>query len=400
MINIKRTIFILTIVFVGVFAVATIPFFVMASIAKNHEIKLAKELAVIRLITHRDETAQAAKIAADAVLLVKSNIAKANAQIKKSSAMINFAISNIQAQTALSAALVRLDAAKANSASASLLMNNARKAAEDALALQAANNNKSAEVEQLAKALKSKKKVAQEVAKAHWLVVDVNKKTWSVQVVAARDRCTQWRKQNPPDYKYWFDQLKKVEANALASNKADRAKGDALEAEVKRVELAVVAQVTDLKKIAKESLLHKAAVKDLNTKLQTAELELVQTNQLLNDATKVADTNRMDVNERSLLTQAKVDLASAIQNEPQLQLASNQAIQLAAVADREAASISQEMLLKAPSLILQAREIQKDWQAGQLNVTSKNMLASTSLKWGAVGAVVATIFAALRYRFQ
>ncbi len=399
MINIKRTIFILTIVFVGVFAVATIPFFVMASIAKNHEIKLAKELAVIRLITHRDETAQAVKIAEDAVLLVKSNIAKANAQIKKSSAMINFAISNIQAQTALSAALVRLDAAKANSASASLLMNNARKAAEDALALQAANN-KSAEVEQLAKTLKSKKKVAQEVAKAHWLVVDGNKKTWSVQVVAARDRCTQWRKQDPANYKYWFDKLKQVEASALASNKADRAKGDALEAEVKRVELAVVAQVTDLKKIAKESLQHKAAVKDLNTKLQTAELELVQTNQLLNDATKVADTNRMDVNERSLLTQAKVDLASAMQNEPQLQLASNQAIQLAAVADREAASISQEMLLKAPSLILQAREIQKDWQAGQLNVASKNMLASTSLKWGAVGAVVATIFAALRYRFQ
>lgn len=399
MIDTKRTIFVLTGVFVGVFAAATIPFFVMASIAKNHEIKLAKELAVIRLITHRDETAQAAKIAADAVSLVKSNIAKADAQIKKSSAMINFAISNIQAQTALSAALVRLDTAKANSASASQLLNDARKAAEDALALQAANN-KSAEVEQLAKALKSKKKVAQEAAKAHWLVVDGNKKTSSAQVVAARDRCTHWGQQNPANYKYWFDQLKQVEANALASNKADRAKGDALEAEVKRVELAVVAQEKDLKKIAKESLQNKAAVKELNTKLQAAELELVQTNQLLNDATKVADTNRMDVNERSLLAQAKVDLASAIQNEPQLQLASNQAIQLVAVAEREAASISQEMLLKAPGLILQAREIQKDWEAGQLNVASKNMLASTSLKWGAVGAVVATIFAALRYRFQ
>ncbi len=399
MINTKRTIFVLTVVFVGVFAAATIPFFEMASIAKNHEIKLAKELAVIRLITQRDETAQAEKIAADAVLLVKSNIAKADAQIKKSSAMINFAISNIQAQTALSAALVRLDAAKANSASASQLLNDARKAAEDALALQAANN-KSAEVEQLVKALKSKKKVAQEAAKAHWLVVDGNKKTLSAQVVAARDRCTHWGQQNPANYKYWFDQLKQVEANALASNKADRAKGDALEAEVKRVELAVVAQEKDLKKIAKESLQNKAAVKELNTKLQTAELELVQTNQLLNDATKVADTNRMDVNERSLLAQAKVDLASAIQNEPQLQLASNQATQLAASAEREAASISQEMLLKAPSLILQAREIQQNWEAGQLNVASKNMLASTSLNWGAVGAVVATIFAALRYRFQ
>ena len=96
-------------VFVGIFAAATIPPFILASNAKKHEVSLAVNAEVlisqaenasqlIRVQANHDEKEQAAKIAMEKLAVIKSDISNIESQIKKSSALINLKISDSSAK--------------------------------------------------------------------------------------------------------------------------------------------------------------------------------------------------------------------------------------------------------------------------------------------------------------
>jgi len=115
MINTKIMVLVLSGVFVGIFAAATIPPFILASNAKKHEVSLAVNAEVlisqaenasqlIRVQANHDEKEQAAKIAMEKLAVIKSDISNIESEIKKSSALINLKISDSQAQSELKVA--------------------------------------------------------------------------------------------------------------------------------------------------------------------------------------------------------------------------------------------------------------------------------------------------------
>ena len=396
-------------VFVGIFSAATIPPFIMASNAKKNEVAIAINAEVllsqaknasqlIRIQTNRDETEQAAKIAMDKLAVIKSDVSNIESQINKSSALINLKISDSQAQSELKAAETVLNQAQANLSTKTMARDDAQQALTDALAAQATTQAQSPTRESV-ETLKDRKKAAQEAAKAQWARVDINKKNWALRIVAARDDC----KQHPEDYNYWFDRLKIVEAEALASNKADRKVADALEDALTQVDVALknLSKLTDknIKNAAKESLKNKSAIQKNTVQLQEAEKELAKTNQSANDAALNMDVKEVDMKERGVLANSKVQFATAIQNKQRAEIACTQTTQEATLAATEAAGISKEALLKAPGLISQAREIQKELDVARLEAVKTSMTASASMKWGVVGAVAADIFVALGLMF-
>ena len=396
-------------VFVGIFSAATIPPFIMASNAKKNEVAIAINAEVllsqaknasqlIRIQTNRDETEQAAKIAMDKLAVIKSDVSNIESQINKSSALINLKISDSQAQSELKAAETVLNQAQANLSTKTMARDDAQQALTDALAAQATTQAQSPTRESV-ETLKDRKKAAQEAAKAQWARVDINKKNWALRIVAARDDC----KQHPEDYNYWFDRLKIVEAEALASNKADRKVADALEDALTQVDVALknLSKLTDknIKNAAKESLKNKSAIQKNTVQLQEAEKELAKTNQLANDAALNMDVKEVDMKERGVLANSKVQFATAIQNKQRAEIAFTQTTQEATLAATEAAGISKEALLKAPGLISQAREIQKELDVARLEAVKTSMTASASMKWGVIGAVAADIFVALGLMF-
>ena len=396
-------------VFVGIFSAATIPPFIMASNAKKNEVAIAINAEVllsqaknasqlIRIQTNRDETEQAAKIAMDKLAVIKSDVSNIESQINKSSALINLKISDSQAQSELKAAETVLNQAQANLSTKTMARDDAQQALTDALAAQATTQAQSPTRESV-ETLKDRKKAAQEAAKAQWARVDINKKNWALRIVAARDDC----KQHPEDYNYWFDRLKIVEAEALASNKADRKVADALEDALTQVDVALknLSKLTDknIKNAAKESLKNKSAIQKNTVQLQEAEKELAKTNQSANDAALNMDVKEVDMKERGVLANSKVQFATAIQNKQRAEIAFTQTTQEATLAATEAAGISKEALLKAPGLISQAREIQKELDVARLEAVKTSMTASASMKWGVVGAVAADIFVALGLMF-
>ena len=396
-------------VFVGIFSAATIPPFIMASNAKKNEVAIAINAEVllsqaknasqlIRIQTNRDETEQAAKIAMDKLAVIKSDVSNIESQINKSSALINLKISDSQAQSELKAAETVLNQAQANLSTKTMARDDAQQALTDALAAQATTQAQSPTRESV-ETLKDRKKAAQEAAKAQWARVDINKKNWALRIVAARDDC----KQHPEDYNYWFDRLKIVEAEALASNKADRKVADALEDALTQVDVALknLSKLTDknIKNAAKESLKNKSAIQKNTVQLQEAEKELAKTNQSANDAALNMDVKEVDMKERGVLANLKVQFATTIQNKQQAEIAFTQTTQEATLAATEAAGISKEALLKAPGLISQSREIQKELDVARLDAAKKSMTASASMKWGVIGAVAADIFVALGLMF-
>lgn len=396
-------------VFVGIFSAATIPPFIMASNAKKNEVAIAINAEVllsqaknasqlIRIQTNRDETEQAAKIAMDKLAVIKSDVSNIESQINKSSALINLKISDSQAQSELKAAETVLNQAQANLSTKTMARDDAQQALTDALAAQATTQAQSPTRESV-ETLKDRKKAAQEAAKAQWARVDINKKNWALRIVAARDDC----KQHPEDYNYWFDRLKIVEAEALASNKADRKVADALEDALTQVDVALknLSKLTDknIKNAAKESLKNKSAIQKNTVQLQEAEKELAKTNQSANDAALNMDVKEVDMKERGVLANSKVQFATAIQNKQRAEIAFTQTTQEATLAATEAAGISKEALLKAPGLISQAREIQKELDVARLEAVKTSMTASASMKWGVIGAVAADIFVALGLMF-
>ena len=396
-------------VFVGIFSAATIPPFIMASNAKKNEVAIAINAEVllsqaknasqlIRIQTNRDETEQAAKIAMDKLAVIKSDVSNIESQINKSSALINLKISDSQAQSELKAAETVLNQAQANLSTKTMARDDAQQALTDALAAQATTQAQSPTRESV-ETLKDRKKAAQEAAKAQWARVDINKKNWALRIVAARDDC----KQHPEDYNYWFDRLKIVEAEALASNKADRKVADALEDALTQVDVALknLSKLTDknIKNAAKESLKNKSAIQKNTVQLQEAEKELAKTNQSANDAALNMDVKEVDMKERGVLANSKVQFATAIQNKQRAEIACTQTTQEATLAATEAAGISKEALLKAPGLISQAREIQKELDVARLEAVKTSMTASASMKWGVIGAVAADIFVALGLMF-
>lgn len=409
MINTKIMVLVLSGVFVGIFAAATIPPFILASNAKKHEVSLAVNAEVlisqaenasqlIRVQANHDEKEQAAKIAMEKLAVIKSDISNIESEIKKSSALINLKISDSQAQSELKVAETVLNQAQTNLSTKTIARDDAQQALTDALAVQANPRSKASTGESV-ETLKDRKKAAQEVAKAQWVTVDINKKNWALLVVAARDDC----KQHPENYKYWLDRLKKVEAEALASNKADRKVADALEDAVKQVDVALknLSKLKDknLKNASKESLQNKSAIQKNTVQLQEAEKELAKANQLANDAALNKDVKEVDMKERGVLSNLKVQFAAIIQNKQQAEIALTQTTQEATLAATEAAGISKEALLKAPGLISQSREIQKELDVARLDAAKKSMTASASMKWGVVGAVAADIFVALGLMF-
>ena len=396
-------------VFVGIFSAATIPPFIMASNAKKNEVAIAINAEVllsqaknasqlIRIQTNRDETEQTAKIAMDKLAVIKSDVSNIESQINKSSALINLKISDSQAQSELKAAETVLNQAQANLSTKTMARDDAQQALTDALAAQATTQAQSPTRESV-ETLKDRKKAAQEAAKAQWARVDINKKNWALRIVAARDDC----KQHPEDYNYWFDRLKIVEAEALASNKADRKVADALEDALTQVDVALknLSKLTDknIKNAAKESLKNKSAIQKNTVQLQEAEKELAKTNQSANDAALNMDVKEVDMKERGVLANSKVQFATAIQNKQRAEIAFTQTTQEATLAATEAAGISKEALLKAPGLISQAREIQKELDVARLEAVKTSMTASASMKWGVIGAVAADIFVALGLMF-
>ena len=409
MINTKIMALVLSGVFVGIFSAATIPPFIMASNAKKNEVAIAINAEVllsqaknasqlIRIQTNRDETEQAAKIAMDKLAVIKSDVSNIESQINKSSALINLKISDSQAQSELKAAETVLNQAQANLSTKTMARDDAQQALTDALAAQATTQAQSPTRESV-ETLKDRKKAAQEAAKAQWARVDINKKNWALRIVAARDDC----KQHPEDYNYWFDRLKIVEAEALASNKADRKVADALEDALTQVDVALknLSKLTDknIKNAAKESLKNKSAIQKNTVQLQEAEKELAKTNQSANDAALNMDVKEVDMKERGVLANSKVQFATAIQNKQRAEIAFTQTTQEATLAATEAAGISKEALLKAPGLISQAREIQKELDVARLEAVKTSMTASASMKWGVIGAVAADIFVALGLMF-
>ena len=409
MINTKIMVLVLSGVFVGIFSAATIPPFIMASNAKKNEVAIAINAEVllsqaenasqlIRIQTNRDETEQTAKIAMDKLAVIKSDVLNIESQINKSSALINLKISDSQAQSELKAAETVLNQAQANLSTKTMARDDAQQALTDALAAQATTQAQSPTRESV-ETLKDRKKAAQEAAKAQWARVDINKKNWALRIVAARDDC----KQHPEDYNYWFDRLKIVEAEALASNKADRKVADALEDALTQVDVALknLSKLTDknIKNAAKESLKNKSAIQKNTVQLQEAEKELAKTNQLANDAALNMDVKEVDMKERGVLANLKVQFATTIQNKQQAEIAFTQTTQEATLAASEAAGISKEALLKAPGLISQSREIQKELDVARLEAAKKGMTASASMKWGVIGAVAADIFVALGLMF-
>ena len=409
MINTKIMALVLSGVFVGIFSAATIPPFIMASNAKKNEVAIAINAEVllsqaknasqlIRIQTNRDETEQTAKIAMDKLAVIKSDVSNIESQINKSSALINLKISDSQAQSELKAAETVLNQAQANLSTKTMARDDAQQALTDALAAQATTQAQSPTRESV-ETLKDRKKAAQEAAKAQWVRVDINKKNWALRIVAARDDC----KQHPEDYNYWFDRLKIVEAEALASNKADRKVADALEDALTQVDVALknLSKLTDknIKNAAKESLKNKSAIQKNTVQLQEAEKELAKTNQSANDAALNMDVKEVDMKERGVLANSKVQFATAIQNKQRAEIAFTQTTQEATLAATEAAGISKEALLKAPGLISQAREIQKELDVARLEAVKTSMTASASMKWGVIGAVAADIFVALGLMF-
>jgi len=409
MINTKIMALVLSGVFVGIFSAATIPPFIMASNAKKNEVAIAINAEVllsqaenasqlIRIQTNRDETEQTAKIAMDKLAVIKSDISNIESQINKSSALINLKISDSQAQSELKVAETVLNQAQANLSTKTMARDDAQQALTDALAAQATTQAQSPTKESV-ETLKDRKKAAQEAAKAQWVRVDINKKNWAVRIVAARDDC----KQHPENYKYWFEQLKIIEAEALASNKADRKVADALEDALTQVDVALknLSKLTDknIKNASKESLKNKSAIQKNTVQLQETESELAKANQSANDAALNKDAKEVDMKERGVLANSKVQFATAIQNKQQAEIALTQTTQEATLAATEAAGISKEALLKAPGLISQSREIQKELDVARLDAAKKSMTASASMKWGVVGAVAADIFVALGLMF-
>ena len=409
MINTKIMALVLSGVFVGIFSAATIPPFIMASNAKKNEVAIAINAEVllsqaenasqlIRIQTNRDETEQTAKIAMDKLAVIKSDVSNIESQINKSSALINLKISDSQAQSELKAAETVLNQAQANLSTKTMARDDAQQALTDALAAQATTQAQSPTRESV-ETLKDRKKAAQEAAKAQWARVDINKKNWALRIVAARDDC----KQHPEDYNYWFDRLKIVEAEALASNKADRKVADALEDALTQVDVALknLSKLTDknIKNAAKESLKNKSAIQKNMVQLQETESELAKANQSANEAALHKDAKEVDMKERGVLANSKVQFATAIQNKQRAEIACTQTTQEATLAATEAAGISKEALLKAPGLISQAREIQKELDVARLEAVKTSMTASASMKWGVVGAVAADIFVALGLMF-
>ena len=409
MINTKIMALVLSGVFVGIFSAATIPPFIMASNAKKNEVAIAINAEVllsqaenasqlIRIQTNRDETEQTAKIAMDKLAVIKSDVLNIESQINKSSALINLKISDSQAQSELKAAETVLNQAQANLSTKTMARDDAQQALTDALAAQATTQAQSPTRESV-ETLKNRKKAAQEAAKAQWVRVDINKKNWALRIVAARDDC----KQHPEDYNYWFDRLKIVEAEALASNKADRKVADALEDALTQVDVALknLSKLTDknIKNAAKESLKNKSAIQKNTVQLQETESELAKANQSANEAALHKDAKEVDMKERGVLANSKVQFATAIQNKQRAEIAFTQTTQEATLAATEAAGISKEALLKAPGLISQAREIQKELDVARLEAVKTSMTASASMKWGVVGAVAADIFVALGLMF-
>lgn len=392
-------------VFVGIFTAATLPPFIMASNAKKHEVAIAINAEVllsqaenasqlIRIQNNRDEKEQAAKIAMGKLVGIKSSVSNIESQINKSSALINLKISDSQAQSELKVAETVLNQAQVNLSTKTMVRDDAQQALTSALAAQAITQAQSPTGESV-ETLKDRKKAAQEVAKAQWVRVVTNKKNWALRIVAARDAC----KQHPGNYNYLFEQLKIVEAEALASNKADRKVADALEDALTQVDVALknLSKLKDqnIKNASKELLKNKSAIQKNTVQLQEIEVELAKANQSANDAALNKDVKEADMKERGILATSKVQFATAIQNQQRAEIDLTQTTQEATLAATEAAGISKEALLKAPGLILQAREIQKELDAARLDVAKISMTASASMKWGVVGAVAADIFVGL-----
>lgn len=407
--NTKIMILVLSGVFMGIFATVTIPAHVLAANAKTREADFtARAEAMIaqassaslalRIQVNLEKKTQAASLADTDVATLNSKTLAAADRVNKTHALINGSVSDQQAQADMTTTALVSVQAKSNANATSLLLLNSRKAYDDALRVSQSGNKQKTPSDETVSNLKAALNAAKDAAKAQWVVVQNNKKFWATKVVEMRDEYMRSQSNQ-----VIFEQLKRVEAEALASNKEERAKADQADALVTKRELvlrnAAKAQIKNTSANAKEALKNKAKLESTKLACDTALAQSNKANQLLENAIQDAESKANDVKARVTLVIFKTDLATADANEGQAQKVASQAAIDAAQAVHDANGYTQETFLKAPGLISQAREFEMAFDEARLDVTKKNINATASMKWGVLGAIAADIFVALGLTF-
>lgn len=407
--NTKIMVLVLSGVFMGIFATVTIPAYVLAANAKTREADFtARAEAMIaqassaslalRIQVNLDEKTQAASLADTDVATLNSKKLAAADRVNKTHALINGSVSDQQAQADMTTTALVSVQAKSNANATSLLLVTSRKAYDDALRVSQSGNKQKTPSEETVSNLKAALNAAKDAAKAQWVVVQNNKKFWAAKVVEVRDEYMRSQSNQ-----VIFEQLKRVEAEALASNKEERAKADQADALVTKRELvlrnAAKAQIKNTSANAKEALKNKAKLESTKLACDTALAQSNKANQLLENAIQDAESKANDVKARVTLVIFKTDLATADANEGQAQKVASQAAIDAAQAVHDANGYTQETFSKAPGLISQAREFEMAFDEARLDVTKKNINATASMKWGVLGAIAADIFVALGLTF-